>query len=99
VERWLNVYRSGDYVGRWLWRANVCADQFASAADRVRWHVTTAIPLASDAAGRRLEGCIGAGAHTHYWDDTAPEVAVLLDRLIREAASGIFATMTPFLTS
>jgi hypothetical protein len=88
VERWVNVYRSGDYVGRWLWRADVCADQFAAPASRTAWRVDAPIALARDASGRRAETCIGAGAHTHYWDDTAPEVAVLLDSLIVAAASG-----------
>ena len=29
------------------------------------------------------EMCIGLGAHTHYWDRSAPEVAAHLDKLIR----------------
>ena len=28
------------------------------------------------------EYCLGAGAHTHYWDETAPRVIRDLDRLI-----------------
>lgn len=28
------------------------------------------------------EFCIGAGAHTHYWDDTAPDIAQALNALI-----------------
>ena len=88
VERWLNAYRSGDYVGRWLWRADQCADQFAS-GERTPWIANVPLPLASDAEGRRLETCIGAGAHTHYWDQTAPDVAVLLDRLVAEAAPAV----------
>ena len=28
------------------------------------------------------EFCIGAGAHTHYWDDTAPDIAEALNELI-----------------
>ena len=31
--------------------------------------------------------CIGAGAHTHYWDKTAPKIAEELDFLIGEACS------------
>jgi hypothetical protein len=26
--------------------------------------------------------CIGLGAHTHYWDRSAPEIGKELDRLI-----------------
>jgi hypothetical protein len=35
--------------------------------------------------GERVEFCIGAGAHTHYWDKTAPMIAETLDRLIARA--------------
>ena len=34
---------------------------------------------------QRTEFCIGAGAHTHYWDRTAPTIAMELDRLIATA--------------
>jgi len=27
--------------------------------------------------------CIGAGAHTHYWDQSAPDIAEKLDDLIK----------------
>ncbi len=39
----------------------------------------------------RSEGCIGAGAHTHYWDDTAPMVAAELDQLIVDAIASAAA--------
>jgi hypothetical protein len=29
-----------------------------------------------------MEFCIGAGAHTHYWDDTAPDIAQALNQFI-----------------
>jgi hypothetical protein len=35
-----------------------------------------------DATRTRVEFCIGAGAHTHYWDDTAPDIAESLNELI-----------------
>jgi hypothetical protein len=78
LETWMNVYRSGDYVGRSLW-----LDE---------WYCRTNGPLANGAypqpiyvatAGSRGEACIGAGAHTRYWDDTAPDVAEFLDKLIK----------------
>ena len=31
----------------------------------------------------RREFCIGKGAHQHYWDGTAPQIALELDALIR----------------
>jgi len=33
----------------------------------------------------RIDICIGAGAHTHYWDRTAPMIAEMLDRAIARA--------------
>jgi hypothetical protein len=33
----------------------------------------------------RTDVCIGAGAHTHYWDRTAPMIAEMLDRAIARA--------------
>ena len=41
-----------------------------------------AIESVTDAPITRREFCIGAGAHTHYWDRTAPQIAVQLDELI-----------------
>jgi hypothetical protein len=76
VTRWVNVYRSGDYVGRSLWTPESDPDLFTPSAK----------PRTIDAI--RSENCIGAGAHTHYWDETAPMVAAELDRLIVEAGKG-----------
>ena len=41
-----------------------------------------AIASTTDVPVTRREFCIGAGAHTHYWDRTAPQIAVQLDQLI-----------------
>lgn len=70
VQIWVNAYRSGDYVGRYLWRRD---------DDDERWQ------SAPTQNGKRREFCIGAGAHTHYWDETAPAIAAQLDCLILEA--------------
>jgi hypothetical protein len=72
ITKWVNVYRSGDYVGRSLWLDEWYTHTIASNA--------TQAYRATD--GSREEACIGAGAHTHYWDDTAPDVAEILDSLI-----------------
>lgn len=84
VAVWVNAYRSGDYVGRWLWRPDDCEYLF-SVESSGRWQsFDRPLPGQShDPALTRREFCIGAGAHTHYWDHTAPEIAVELDYLIR----------------
>jgi hypothetical protein len=81
VEVWWNSYRSGDYVGRslWLddWYARTDEDDDAGGFPRP--------PLAKEfqiASPKRIECCIGLGAHTHYWDRTAPDIAQQLDALI-----------------
>ena len=70
--RWVNAYRSGDYVGREIWRVP-------------REHgalVYTPGMVSEDRAGVRREVCIGSGAHTRYWDATAGAIGEELDRLI-----------------
>jgi hypothetical protein len=70
---WLNAYRSGDYVGRNLWRSDQSSYIWEPGA------------MSSDEQGKRRELCIGPGAHTHYWDSTAKPIAELLDQLIGDA--------------
>ncbi|OLE36085.1 MAG: hypothetical protein AUI36_27160 [Cyanobacteria bacterium 13_1_40CM_2_61_4] len=72
VKLWVNAYRSGDYVGRYLWHPDT---------GKARW-------LKREEAADKVEFCIGAGAHNRYWDDTAPEVGAELDRLIEIACAG-----------
>jgi hypothetical protein len=76
VERWVNAYRSGDYVGRYLWRPDLCD---------YRWDGRGEMRSTS-ATGDRVEFCIGAGAHTHYFDETAPEIGREIAALIEYAA-------------
>jgi hypothetical protein len=76
LQCWVSAYRSGDYVGRSLW-----LDEWYQRPE----FNPTAQPhplVAKSADGTRWEMCIGAGAHTHYMDDTAPDMAWMLDRLI-----------------
>jgi hypothetical protein len=68
ITAWINGYRSGDYVGRYLWRSPKLAHE---------WDVHPS----EDLDGQRREFCIGTGAHTHYFDDTAPEIAREVDRI------------------
>jgi hypothetical protein len=70
VDVWANVYRSGDYVGRTLW-----CDEASQARIWIR-------NVPAHVEPPRAEFCIGAGAHTHYWNRYARDVATYLDRLI-----------------
>jgi hypothetical protein len=69
VECWVNLYTSGDYVGRNLWSD----DDWNDVWDRREMQ-------AAIEGGRRRERCLGAGTHTHYWESA--DVAEELDRLV-----------------
>jgi hypothetical protein len=81
VEKWVSAYRSGDYVGRSLWltewyrRTEKCDKDGIYPEDLKKIGDRENDPI-------RVEFCIGAGAHTHYWDDTAPDIAQTLNELI-----------------
>lgn len=80
VSYWHNFYRTGDYIGRWLWR--VPADGLLpDVADPVTW---SSAPIVGRNAGipNASEINLGGGAHVHYFDIHAPAVAYYLDRLI-----------------
>jgi hypothetical protein len=74
VKKWVNAYRSGDYVGRQLWRPENASG------------VWTPSDVMQSAGGERKEFCIGPGAHIHYWDKTAPAIVREIDSLLRELA-------------
>lgn len=88
VHVWANLYRSGDYVGRNLWRPDACAplNQVAPESVPQPWPLTLPLPqqASTDGTQTRIELCLGAGAHTHYWDRTAPGVALTLDAFIAQ---------------
>ena len=88
VALWVNAYRSGDYVGRHLWRPDDCAEAYrATDAPVAQPWVAAAVPAPEASEDghppARVEFCIGGGAHTHYWDRTAPSIALTLDSLIQ----------------
>jgi len=88
IALWVNAYRSGDYVGRHLWRPDGCPEAYrATDAPVAQPWVATAVPAPETSEDshppERVEFCIGGGAHTHYWDRTAPSIALTLDSLIR----------------
>jgi hypothetical protein len=67
VERWVNLYTSGDYIGRNLWADDNWVDLWEPREE----------PLVG---GARRERCLGAGTHTRYW--VSPEVAAEVDALV-----------------
>ncbi len=79
LERWVNAYRSGDYIGRSLW-----LNEWYGRTTTGTGEYPQAISVAQDNAmpPTREEMCIGAGAHQHYWDQSAPDIAEKLDLLI-----------------
>jgi hypothetical protein len=81
VRRWMNVYRSGDYVGRSLWLMEWYHRTLGGAAGG-GYHLPFFTSTARHGDVEVSEGCIGAGAHTHYWDMTAPDVSDRIDALI-----------------
>jgi hypothetical protein len=69
VDRWTNLFRSGDYIGRNLWLRRDGNSPFV---------VGSPNPAAPADAH---EECLGAGAHMGYWRD--PEVGGRLLAILR----------------
>ena len=69
---WLNpepqhLWGSGDYVGRWLWAASDDTRPAPLQVDAARYD--GAVQQGRDSQGRAWkDGCIGADAHTHYFE-------------------------------
>jgi hypothetical protein len=92
VTLWVNVYTTGDYVGRWLWSRTAHAGEYpVSQIDEIRG-AETYTPTHIDASDwRTLMGqatekdvSIGAGAHTHYFAPGQDVMAAIVDALIAE---------------
>jgi hypothetical protein len=89
ISQWVNAFRSGDYVGRNLWRADDSSYRWDPIPSEKPddWDPPAGKPekISSDKNGTRIEFCIGPGAHTHYWDHTGALIAQTLDRIINAA--------------
>jgi hypothetical protein len=92
VALWVNVYATGDYVGRWLWTRETREREYpVSQIDETRAGETYT-PTAIDASSRRalMKGAtekdvsVGAGAHTHYFASEEAVMASIVDALIGE---------------
>jgi hypothetical protein len=73
LEKWVNTYCSGDYVGRYLWKSSDTKTQVLFDPD----------PDNIPKEEKHHEFCLGAGAHTHYWDGIYDRVADEIDSLIK----------------
>jgi len=83
VKKWVNAYRTGDYVGRYLWRPHPWKP--VGTVSFRTWDPPQGIPENIWERDGRVEFSIGPGAHTHYWDSTAEPIAETLDVLIAQA--------------
>lgn len=81
IEVWLNHYRSGDYVGRSLW-LDQWMDRTESGDQGGKFPGEPKAEQFTDQAKQRVEACIGLGAHTHYWDRSAPDIGMVVDELL-----------------
>ena len=91
MQRWINAYTSGDYVGRWLWsrpplpkgdRSNTIIDELVRRYDVYRAPADVAALRAQLQDCAQLDVCLGAGAHTHYFEPEQGLVAAIVDELI-----------------
>jgi hypothetical protein len=78
LEHWVNLYRSGDFIGRPVWLNNWynrtdSGPEGGPYPDPIQ--IFAPLPNAS-------EGCVGLGGHNDYWNRTAPDLAQRLDVLI-----------------
>ncbi len=92
VALWVNVYTTGDYVGRWLWSRETRAREYpVSQIDETRAgeaYTPTAIDASSWSAlmngATEKDVSVGAGAHTHYFGSEEAVMASIVDALIGE---------------
>jgi len=95
VQRWMNAFCSGDYVGRWLWSNAAHEPVLKHPTDYAVGHDPfgrvdvyagfnpTPPAEAHLHEAREVEVCLGLGAHTHYFERDQTTVAWMIDYLIR----------------
>jgi len=92
VQRWINAYTTGDYVGRWLWSrlvrkpgdiSDTMIDELLQPGDVYAADAVAPDLLLQQLARRpELDVCLGLGAHTHYFEPDQHRVAGLIDLLV-----------------
>jgi len=90
LEQWVNTYNSGDYVGRYLWRKSKSeANEKKLAREEKLFKPSSSVEDKDNISekGKYREFCLGAGAHTHYWNATTNRVADEINRLIDKATT------------
>jgi hypothetical protein len=76
VQSWINIYRSGDVFGRFLWR---------STRDKDAFEPGNSFSLAPEAGSDRFkEYCIGPGSYLQYWDKSSAQAIRDLDAMVVE---------------
>ncbi|HET7867718.1 MAG TPA: hypothetical protein VFL86_25220, partial [Burkholderiaceae bacterium] len=93
VQRWINAYTTGDYVGRWLWSrparepgdlSDALIDQVVAQDDVYQAAAAQPAQDPLPQGWREWDVCLGAGAHTHYFEPDQAGMARLVDRLIAD---------------
>jgi hypothetical protein len=88
LEQWVNTYNSGDYVGRYLWRKSKSeVNEKKLTREEKLFKPSSSVEDKDNISekGKYREFCLGAGAHTHYWNATTNRVADEINRLIDKA--------------
>lgn len=82
VSRWVNVWGSGDYVGRWLWSTerDEALPTLAVSPSAYEPGLAVQNDPGSHASFRDL--CLGADAHTHYFEVDQQAMVAELQRLL-----------------
>jgi hypothetical protein len=89
---WVNVYTTGDYVGRWLWSRTANASEYpVSQIDDIQQRdVYSPSPMPAGDWRTLMGGAterdisVGAGAHTHYFALDQETMAAVVDALIAQ---------------